>query len=285
MTTPPSSPGDSPRDPNNPDATPPNPMSSRSPEHEDIGIYPESIAHATVQARRLLPLSLGVSILVGPRGRTPHLLQLEVVGHVRVVAILVRAGGRTPRRAPRLRVQAGGGVAILVRPGGRTPPLGAQWSAWYKTELRSSSALEGGRHDAGTRHDLDGDAVAILVRPGGRTPRSSRSAHTERCRSCDPRPPRRADATRHRHARVRLLGRVAILVRLRGRTPLDQGRGHGAAPPGLRSSSAPEGGRHHRELKAMGQSLSPLRSSSAPEGGRHARSIALPLLRPGFVRV
>ena len=160
-------------------------------------------------------------------------------------------------------------VAILGRPGGWPPPV------------------------PGPRHP--GEQVAILGRPGGWPPPVQLAGIAYRsCTSCDPRPPRRVAATGQRTDRTRrpilevaILGRpggwpppgsawtcrgrgaVAILGRPGGWPPRSV-RAHRQAAEQLRSSAAPEGGRHLAAAPHDRVAARRLRSSAAPEGGRHS---------------
>ncbi len=103
------------------------------------------------------------------------------------------------------------------------------------------------------------------------------SPSPSRTTSCDPRPPRRADATRRGNAVQRGHAVVAILVRPGGRTPPVIAAVVLIVKYWLRSSSAPEGGRHTDTDPYDPRTPDELRSSSAPEGGRHRTVWASPM--------
>ncbi len=182
-----------------------------------------------------------VAILGRPGGRPP--LRGRGAHHRGAgVAILGRPGGRPPLRRPP------GRPPLLDRLRSSAAPEGDRHVAWRRLlaprgMLRSSAAPEGDRHADVQVYGATCHSVAILGRPGGRPPRSRRDRAHHRtpvailgrpggrpppaplrgdrtgCAGCDPRPPRRATATRATTTRVRSTAR-------------------------LRSSAAPEGDRH-----------------------------------------
>ncbi len=164
--------------------------------HGDVAIL-ASPGGLTPRACRSLVVVLSgeVAILASPGGLTPHgaasvpvspcgagcdprqprradatVPPCRGTAAARGVAILASPGGLTPL-CPDCRPRCGCGVAILASPGGLTP--------------HGASAV-----------DVVAGHVAILASPGGLTPLDDRQRlRRPDHRRCDPRQPRRADAT------------------------------------------------------------------------------------------
>ena len=149
-------------------------------------------------------------------------------------------------------------------------------------QLRSSSTPEGGRH-ASPRFPTRAGAAGCDPRPPRRADATPMAGHRARRTPgrCDPRPPRRADATH-------VLGvDHASMWQLRSSSTPEGGRHRGVKRvQGGEEVVAilvhPEGGRHRRLARYLAGGVMTLRSSSTPEGGRH---LALPRVQRAPQRV